>query len=228
MKRSTQNNFSHLIKDELVKRFEGVVKEEIRKYNLAVDKTDCQISDLKKQILEIQNRFKVVEDENTKNCLELKSLYLEEKKKLEKNFSDTKKNHSNKRKSIEEIQEKLNFLLCSHVEKERYELFEGKTLESLKNYNDIIQKDRNNAKSDFELFKKHCELFLSDALKRFEEILFKMDDKLSKFESKLDTNIVDATGIARMIKIEQKSVFIMEKKIENIYTVLERMKKRID
>lgn len=223
MRRSTQNNFSHLIKEELVKRFEGVVKEEIRKHNLAIAKTDCQISDLKKQLDVIQNRFKVVEDKTAHNCQELRSQFFEEKKNLEKNFSDTRDIYSERKKSIEEMQENIELLLLSHVPKEEYDAFVERTNLILKNYNDIIQIDRKNAKNDLEVLKNRCELSISESLKKFENILSDMNEKLSEFESKLQTNIVDAAGISRMLKIEQKSIFIIEKKIEDLYTLNKRI-----
>ncbi len=52
----------------------------------------------------------------------------------------------------------------------------------------------------------------------------------SELEKKIDSNFsissIDKEGVLKQIRIYEKTVFIIEKKIENIYTLIERINKR--
>jgi hypothetical protein len=53
----------------------------------------------------------------------------------------------------------------------------------------------------------------------------KIFSTLNEMRSSLQENIVDAVGINRELRIFKKTVFIIEKKIENIYNIISKQKK---
>jgi hypothetical protein len=57
-----------------------------------------------------------------------------------------------------------------------------------------------------------------------------MELKLSQMTDKAESNLyvyrLDKEGVLKQIRIYEKSMFIIEKKIENIYTLIERLNKR--
>ena len=50
---------------------------------------------------------------------------------------------------------------------------------------------------------------------------------MQDLEKVLEEYKLDSTGVLKEIQVYKKSMFIIEKKIENIYTLIERLDKRI-
>ena len=65
MKYSTQNNFKELIRQELVNRFENVVQDEIKRHNIAVEKSNSDMSVLLSEFKEHKKLLeKILQDQN--------------------------------------------------------------------------------------------------------------------------------------------------------------------
>ena len=58
-----------------------------------------------------------------------------------------------------------------------------------------------------------------------------MDEKYTELMAKIDSNFslsrIDRDGVLKEIRIYDKTIFIMEKKIENIYTLIERIDRNL-
>jgi hypothetical protein len=54
----------------------------------------------------------------------------------------------------------------------------------------------------------------------------RMDEQDKKVDSNFSVSRIDKDGVSKEIRIYQKSIFIIEKKIENIYTLIERINKK--
>jgi hypothetical protein len=61
-------------------------------------------------------------------------------------------------------------------------------------------------------------------------IRFEMEQKISRLSEKIDSDFsifhIDREGIVNEVRTYEKNIFIIEKKIENIYTLIERINKR--
>jgi hypothetical protein len=58
------------------------------------------------------------------------------------------------------------------------------------------------------------------------ELKERMDEQDKKVDSNFSVSRIDKDGVSKEIRSYQKSIFIIEKKIENIYTLIERINKR--
>lgn len=107
------------------------------------------------------------------------------------------------------------------------------------------KKDVENLKKEFgvefrENTIRHINYF-QDFGREFKTLIFSTQNDLSKFKDEIEMKIaqltatseanfnlsrLDKDGVLRQIQISEKAVFIIEKKIENIYTLIERINKR--
>jgi uncharacterized coiled-coil protein SlyX len=74
-------------------------------------------------------------------------------------------------------------------------------------------------KIDFSILKDDLDKFKEDADRRLSE-------QSNRIEQRYNLNKMDREGVTREIRIREKELFIIEKKIENIYTLIERINKR--
>lgn len=69
--------------------------------------------------------------------------------------------------------------------------------------------------------------FLKDDFLKFKtETENKFVDLIENIEKKLYVSKMDRDGVLKEVRIYEKTIFIIEKKIENIYTLIERINKR--
>jgi hypothetical protein len=66
----------------------------------------------------------------------------------------------------------------------------------------------------------------NDLLKLRCEMQQKLAELTEKMESNFSISRIDKEGVLKEVRIYEKSMFIIEKKIENIYTLIERINKR--
>lgn len=89
--------------------------------------------------------------------------------------------------------------------------------------------------------KKSNLIFLQDLQREMKGVLISLKEEISKLkesadkrfselsdriEEKFNITRIDREGVLREIRVRQKELFILEKKIENIYTLIERMKNK--
>ena len=110
------------------------------------------------------------------------------------------------------------------------------------------------SKSDVENFKKHmselinyttvthinsfqdCQMDLKALIKSLKDDMErskidtekKFSDIIDTIERNFDVTKIDREGVLKEIRIYEKTIFIIEKKIENLYTLIERINKRGD
>jgi len=65
-----------------------------------------------------------------------------------------------------------------------------------------------------------------DLIKLRSDTALALSELDKKIESKFSISRMDKDGISKEIRVYEKTIFIMEKKIENIYTLIERINKR--
>jgi len=221
-----KNNFAHLIKQELVNRFEDVVKNEIRQHNLAIKKTNDDVLELKKSF---------------EDCLnDLKSL----RKNQEENFNKTNENFHSEKVSIENccnlhkdfIRDKLNIMNLkveglsedvSGMEKsENFLAYRYEIQEFLKNESNVLRDIiRQGIDCGFLDYVKDKEFNIKsfNELKNANSVLSK---NISVILGKIDSYKVESDGLLKELRMYKKDVFILEKKIEALMTIVDNLKAR--
>lgn len=212
-----------MVKTEFVKRFETVVTNEIKSHNDALTNYRVEINALKEQINKIdkklEEKFSKSEQLYDKNV----QLFQCEKVVLSHYCNKQTGAFEQLKQHVQENDEKLE--LC---------------LESLA------------GKNDLENLKKEVKQIVSSAQKGFLDELEKMYVRFHDLEQKvlayceqyqayiqehehtnecntaslharIDSHGINTVGLLRELQVYKKSMFIIEKKIENIYTLIERL-----
>ncbi len=228
MRQSTPgNNLKHLIKEELVKRFESVVREEIQRY-------ENSISENNKQFYLINARLDEFCDHEKRVCALLEKLRIDckndvvtEKKDLFEKFEAQRRHVNEKVKSIESLTNDLFKQSASFVDKQ-----------DLLDEVSILQSQMINIGLNAEKQKKHlCECIheikedLIDLINDFQnhtsKRLAEIQEQINTINESNKSNKIDSSGILKELQVYKKSVFIIEKNIENIYKLIDRIQKGV-
>lgn len=217
-----------LKRKDLAKQFELVVKQEIIEHNkaimasnLAVNKLNTKLDDLDKSYIEQFNTTKNKTDKFLRELGSCKSFVkdiTEEFKKANRDqFMLNERNHKEISiidESIETVHKNERKLhkKISDIEANYYE--HKKELEALrKSYTDDLHLLKHKIAKDLKNLKQ-------EILDRPSEV----EVAKKEFMEKLSMHKIDNEGLIREIKVLKKTVFINEKKIEHLTTLMERQK----
>jgi len=223
LRSSIRSDLNALIREEIVKRFETVIKEEIDKHNRAVEKSNKELSETK-----------ALFSDHKKGLLSWKEESHADREKILVDFNkakeELKKDHSRQDKYLAEKGDELKKLTFEFLEKSEmylpiadFSAFKESVLDEFKTISKIFALDMKNHKEEGLLYNKKLIQEMEEKHRALYEEVSSLKKMVEDFKSSLETNIVDATGISRMLKVANKSIFIAEKKIENLYTLLERI-----
>ena len=223
-----KTNFSSIIRQELVKRFDGVVQEEIKKTQKYIDYTRSIISIIKEK-----------QDEQQKDFIKFLRILEDFEKKFEKKFevkiSQIEENFETQRKYIRKnnshIEEFKNFFEEKCRKFIDYSVFNTFRNELNSVHNSIYEYIKSETRSFIKLFSEREKAYdhsRESIKKEFESLKRNLNEELICLQEKNNIYLIEIEGFRRENEILKKSLFIIEKKIENIYTLIERMKKEED
>ncbi len=217
-----RNNFAHLIKEELVKRFEDVVKEEIRHHQLTIHRFDTDIISIKENVTNIKRQLEVIIDRSEKLYSDIKDNFDKEKEILKKDFDLQNSYLGEGRKKLDIKLQEFDKVLLSLAGQDDFEnqnkwmqeeltKLRKKLSENEKRIQVSIFQSILNMKSDMDTKNRSVTKSLDD-----------IRDMIDKLTKQLNEYKIDSTGVLRELQIYKKSMFIIEKKIENLYTLNSR------
>lgn len=223
-----RNNFSSLVKEEMVNRFESVVQEEIRTYKIHIQNTYKALDESNKIIQLLKEEIHQHKNATDQLFNKILDRFLQEKTESEirvQSFcNDVSKKISELKQDVLDLSlSQDNFLSMSDYEHRRKEIqncFDDQVnsiqanLESSKSYNEKIFQESKGKREEIET--KHVHLHSH------------VIEETSNLEKKIQTFKVDSEGVLKELRIYKKGMFIIDKKIENIYTLIERLQKRED
>jgi len=220
-------NKSQISRQTMVDKFELLMRQEIINHNKAIESNNAALEDLRTALIHIQKQLSAtianhecfamsierdVKDlkqrqEKLEKSISIKLTSFQERLENE-NYSFTKKidaiesnylEQEEFKSALEQVYHEINFLnskltdIKTWIFQTIYDL-EQKTQKQIEEYKkEIYEKP-----SDFHEIKK-------------------------ELEKKLEEAVVDAKGIDRKLKVEGKAIFIIEKKIENLYSLIKKM-----
>lgn len=224
MRQSTPgNNFKHLIKEELVRRFESLVRDEIQRYEESISDNNKQFRLLNNRLDELVNQQK--QDRTLIESIKIhcKKELIDEKNDLFEKFECQRRHVNEKVKSIESLTNDIFKQSESFISKQdlldQVSILQSQMinigLSAEKQKSQLcqcihdIKEELSNLISDLEThtFKRFCDLY----------------DKINKINENSETSKIDLTGVLKELQVYKKSVFIIEKNIENIYTKISRL-----
>jgi len=220
-----------LKKKDLVKQFELVVQQEIIEHNkavstsnLAINKLGTKIDELKdvlhKNILNLRNDLNILSmDQHT-----IESLFDKIKDSFQSLRNDQFIIHERNYKDIETIDQSVEMVQISQQKSDKRIALLEKAILFLEKALKEILKDNECEKE------RVSNKIIKEVKKLKEEILSipsKSEEVKKEFMEELSMHKIDNKGLLKEIKILKKTVFINEKKIEHLNTMIERMNKKL-
>ncbi len=218
-----------LKKNDLSKQFELVVKQEIKNYQDSLNFVLQSIKELKESIKEVNDQalenYASLHSEQNEIKIELQNLrdvFMESYKTFHNHINDQRVvNQRNQNQILDvtnEIFKRINF--------------DGNYQSKYEN----LWSELGNLKSKTETNQRVLNDNLDDLLRRFRQEILKTkkeilespsDARLIKdeLEEKIYRHTIDVEGIMRELRIYKHDNMVTQKKIENIYTLIERLKK---
>lgn len=220
-----------LKKKDLVKEFELVVKQEIKNYqdsmlatNTAINNINGRIESIKKLIEKSGNDLKHMISLEKNLCFNADKFRAESIQKI--NVLIDKMIKENKAKFDE---------ICFCVQK--VQSFSDRLDDALKKIdfllleNDSKTKDLKDLESFFVNSINQCNRLIRKQVEDCKEVILNKPSGIDSLEErvneKIDDFLVNASGVIREIRVQKKDMYIVEKNIENIYTLIERLENRI-
>ncbi len=217
-----------LKRNDLAKQFELVVQQEIKNHQDSVSSIHQANLDLVKRIenieINLSNKNAALESKNKSLEIEidlLKSNFVRCSKNVESKLNDLSSSNNDYAKKLEityqnsldskdEIELIINFIYSfEKVIKDLEAHVIGSKLIIDSSFDILDVKFR----SEFNNFKNEVLNLPND------------NEKIRKeFEEKIDSHRIDVAGIMKEIVVFKKSTMIVEKQIENIYTLIQRLK----
>jgi len=218
-------------RNDLVKQFELVVKQEIINHNKAVSASNQLINSLKNELNSLSNSFKEKYRDDWNRELSFdKKIELIEKDivLLRKEIADLSLISAKTSQDFDETKQSIKKELNDHISEE-------KSFEERLQYLDDRIHDLKKKISNLENFirQESAELirrFTKSLSNTKEEILSRPDGiALVKQEltKKLEEGKVEKDGLIRELDVLKKQNFIQDKQIENLYTLIERLTNKI-
>lgn len=220
-----------LKKKDLVKQFELVVQQEIIEHNKAVSASNLSINkqreELQKQIDKLQENHKLLLNEYqlvSRQFNHVNNLSTDMLNRIYKSESNQFKLNERNHKEIEIIDKSVETVKQNQS-----------NLKSL--YNCLSDQIDKTKKAIEELSKLHIYEINRLNIKFEKELRKQKEDLLSlpseaqevkkEFMEELSVHKIDNAGLLREIKVLKKTVFVNEKKIENLETLIERINNKL-
>lgn len=223
--RKRKLNFVELIQKQCIDQMDNVCQAEIKKHYEDKQRVDELITELQNKLEEVNKRIDAL---NKKEALFESCIYIELAKRfgeIEKEFSSQRKEHAKLFKDLTERFGLLDQILDEIMLKK---LYEEDKIEIQSNFDDLylslekaqsqlrvlIYETSEKLKQDFALMNTHAEHQFSDIESHFD----RNEEKLDLLTKHVETAIAE-------MRVQKKQVFVNEKKIENLYTLIDRLKK---
>lgn len=216
-------------KIDLVDKYELGIKQEIKNYQDSLFNITQSINELKLSIKSLSEKVNenhaLIKSQNT-----LLEIELDITKKDIQSFSSKVSSELNDIRSVQRRQADTMLSLSG-------------TLSALMNKQSDIDKAVFDSHLKLESFKKETNVFKSDndhelnmVAKRFiksledmkEEINSKPSEYLeykSYFDNTMQSHAVNVKGVFEIIEKQKQAIYVMQKQIENLYTLIDRLKK---
>lgn len=205
------------------KRLQAVVKKQEAEHKHLLDAHNKEMQELRDQLKLAMERFESLSQKNDGDLKDFKEQAASHISILRERIGAQERVFTDQKATIEALQDQLlNFQVLyssmRDVDALRKEL-EKQVHEATKSHLCSLQDLQRQFKIDLTMLRDDLEKFKEAADRRLSE-------QSNRIEERYNLNKMDREGVIREIRIREKELFIIEKKIENIYTLIERINKR--
>lgn len=219
-------------RNDLAKQFELVVQQEITNYNNSLNHVLATLKDLQDQITDHKEKTRITVGALVAKNQELKSQIecLETSHAIKIAVCNSQINDLNISHEISTIKHDG---LSNYVEKkirldEHWGTFFDNLNEKVSDYEFEFRKSHESTNQSINhvvsMFRKEILIAKNEILDMPSDIA----DVKQDLEAKLATYKIDSVGILRALELHQHETMVLGKKIENIYTLIERLKPKGD
>lgn len=220
-----------LKRNEYIKEFETVVKQEIALHNKKVQETDNQLNDYRKNMAAEKEAVRRRINELEQYCANLR-VHFDESQKIEDRFS-----HINKKFGEFYEFRKEAVKLFDDLLKESQKMVEHEDLNTIMNhFTKLIQKCLEEMQGLKQECDHKCDQFRKELLAKlekqekqqqfFECRLDKIDDNIEDITENLKKCTYNAEWITKDAKRRQKALFVIEKKFEYLDERIRRLQEK--
>lgn len=223
MRSQLNPNIHSLLREELVKRFETGMRQEMALHSEALSSYQKEMQSLRESILSTKESVEKL-FHHTETELKDKTAHIRNQiENLEIKIKSLNAGAVDQRNTILSLYQSFNDFILSSPKKSDFEKFKDEVYSHLHELNQIHTRDF----ESYQQYMKGVVHQLLDGQRKFKaEIEKKLSDLENVINDKYNHFKMDKEGISKEIKIYEKTIFIIEKKIENIYTLIERINKR--
>jgi len=223
-----RNNFSSLVKQEMVNRFESVIKDEILANDRNIASTNKSLEQMRKDIDSLKSEYEARKNSNQDLYNRLSAQFSSEidavEKKLKEHFESTAKNLESFSHVTASFSDKIN----GYISKESNEILKVEEKKRVDDQVDSLRKHLNEAQLTFERLHEDLLEKNSEFYRQVFHDQDKLLNKISEIDAKFEAYKVEFAGILKEIRIYKRENFISHKEIEKLYILIDRLEKRIE
>jgi len=211
-------------RNDLSKKFDLIVKQEIINHNKQIEATNLSLVDIKSSIKIIAEKlslFALKTDSSIKNLEDKVEFLFDHISNHKSSIKEVKKKSEDDILKLDfDVSRRMDYIEYYYVEKQDAE-------ESISSVKEEIKNLRSDLTENKDLIISSIHKIIQDNDKCFSEFKEDIINKPSEFisikkelEDKINSFKVDSEGLLKSIKVFSKEVFVMEKKIEHIYSLI--------
>lgn len=223
-----KNNFSSLVKQEMVNRFESVIKDEINANNRLISETNKSLEEMRKDIDSFKDDYQKLKNSDQDLYNRLSVQCVNDKIDLEKKFTDhvlaTSKNIEKFFNTLLALSEKVSKCL----DKDAFEAEKSEEKKSLDKAIEDLKAHLHTSQMTFETLHKDHLVNVDSFCKQVVAEQEKFTKRLVDVDMKFAAYMTDFAGLLKEIRVYKRENFIAHKEIEKLYILIERLEKRIE
>ncbi len=221
--KSFTRNQSSLPANVADKRWEALVKKEMIEHQHVISCHNKEMQALRDALSLAMEKFKSISDRNEKDLEEFKAQSTSQIKLLKDGVKANEVLIRDQRKMIEDLHQEILAIYVIYATKSDIEnLKSNLTLEMKANTISHM--------NTFQDFQREGKILIQSLKNDLVKLTLDMEQKLAQLSERGESNFsiatIDKVSVLKEVRVYQKDIFTIEKKIENIYTLIERINKR--
>lgn len=221
MKLSTRNQTNPAIRADI--RLDALVKKEMIEHQHIISCHHKEMQALRDSLRLALERCESLSNRNVDELKEFKTYAVCTMGMLQQKVASHEKTILEQRQSITDLHEELLGFRRAYASKVDLEKLKSQHAEEIK----VSTGSHINSFQDFQ---REFKVLVFDLESELIKLRLEIEKKLSLLTDKTESNFyvsrIDKDGVLKEIRTYDKTIFIIEKKIENIYTLIERLNNR--
>lgn len=204
-------------------RFDALMKQQMLEHQSIIDSHHKEMQTLRDELSLTRERFDALSDRNVQDLKDFKTYAVCTLGVLNQRVMANEGLTAEQWRTIHDLHEQLQsfqviFSTKADIEKAR-RITEGQ-----------IKESTNSHLNAFQDFQRETKILVGDLKEDVDKLRFEMEQRIATFIDKIESNLyitrIDKDGVLNEIRVYKMDMFVIEKKIENIYTLIERINKR--